>query len=236
MLVEQKRTDSHHKAQRLILAGQVLVDGQRVDKPGKLVEENSVIVFKAMPRPYVGRGGLKLEAPLDSFSINPRGKICLDIGASTGGFTDCLLQRGAKKVYAVDVGYGQFAWELRKDKRTVLLERENFRTMALEKIPDKVALVTIDVSFISLKLIFPPLKKLLASPAEILALVKPQFEVGPKEVGKKGVVKDPKLHQAVTEKIKRAGLKEGWTLVGIVPSPIRGAKGNQEFFIAFKQQ
>ena len=183
---------------------------------------------------YVSRGGLKLEHALKEFKVDPTDKICLDIGASTGGFTDCLLQHGAKKVYCVDVGYGQLAWVLRQDARVVVIDRQNIRHLPKEKIPDKAELVVVDLSFISLKLIFPEIKKFLADKAHIIALIKTQFEVGKKEVGKKGVVEDPALHQRVISEIKEAGLKENWHCAGVVPSPILGAEGNQEFLILFQ--
>lgn len=184
---------------------------------------------------YVGRGGLKLEAALQHFSIDPRDKVCLDVGASTGGFTDCLLQAGAKKVYAVDVGYGQFDWKLRKDPRVVLLERQNIRYLSREKISDPIDWIVIDVSFISLKLVFPAVQKFLSPGGRVLALAKPNFEVGPKEVGKKGVVKDPALHAAVIREIVEAGCALGWRHQGTFPSPLLGAQGNQEFFVLFER-
>ncbi|MBI4124911.1 MAG: TlyA family RNA methyltransferase, partial [Deltaproteobacteria bacterium] len=183
---------------------------------------------------YVGRGGLKLEAALGHFQIDPQDTICLDVGASTGGFTDCLLKAGAKKVYAVDVGYGQFDWTLRNDPRVVLIERQNIRHLRQEKITEPVNLVVIDVSFVSLKLVFPVVKKFLASQSQILALIKPNFEVEPKHVGKKGVVKDPALHEKVVEEIKAAGIVLGWRCQGTCPSPLLGAQGNREFFVYFK--
>lgn len=182
---------------------------------------------------YVSRGGLKLEHALQFFSVEVTEKICLDVGASSGGFTDCLLQKGAKKVYAVDVGYGQFDWKLRNDPRVVLLERKNIRTLAKAAVPEPIDLVAIDVSFISLKLVFPALQKFLAPASTILALIKPQFEVKREQVGKKGVVKDPKLHEAVIEQAKTYGEKLGWHHQGVTPSPLLGPEGNQEFFIYF---
>lgn len=181
---------------------------------------------------YVGRGGLKLEAALGHFQIDSKNKVCLDVGASTGGFTDCLLQAGARKVYAVDVGYGQFDWNLRRDPRVVLLERENIRHLRKGKIPEPVDLAVIDVSFISLKLVFPPVEKFLADGAQVLALIKPNFEASPRYV-KKGVVEDPVLHEKIVEEIKQAGIALGWQLIGTFPSPLLGAQGNREFFILF---
>jgi len=185
---------------------------------------------------YVSRGGLKLEHALKEFQINVSGKICLDVGASTGGFTDCLLQQGVKKVYAVDVGYGQFAWKLRQDPRVVLLERQNIRHLSKEMVLEPIDLCIIDVAFISLKLVFPSVQPFLSQKAQIIALIKPQFEVDKGLVGKKGVVKDSKLHQEVVETIKLAGQNVGWVFKGLSPSPILGAEGNQEFLIFFETQ
>lgn len=185
------------------------------------------------PQKYVSRGGLKLEHSLKEFQVSPKGKICLDVGVSTGGFTDCLLQHGAKKVYAVDVGYGQLAWKLRQDNRVVVIERQNIRYLPAKLIAEPIDLATIDVSFISLKLVFPVLKNFLANKADIIALIKPQFEVKKTQVGRKGVVKDPKLHAQAIEEIKTTGLKEGWCFLAATPSPILGAEGNQEFLILF---
>ena len=186
------------------------------------------------PIRYVGRGGLKLEQALKTFSIDVAEKICIDVGCSTGGFTDCLLQHGAKKVYAVDVGYGQLAWKLRQDPRVVVLERENIRYLEKDKVGKAADLIVIDVIFISLKTVLPTVKKFLAPEGKIIALIKPQFEVAKKEVGKKGVVSDPKLHEAVIAQIKEAGEKEGWLFQGVTPSPILGAEGNKEFLILFQ--
>lgn len=185
---------------------------------------------------YVSRGGIKLEHALEAFSINPQQKVCCDVGCSTGGFSDCLLQHGAKKVYAVDVGYGQFDWKLRNDPRVVLIERQNFRHLDREAIPEALDLAVIDVAFISLKKIFPPLKKFLASRGEVIALIKPQFEVERKEVGKKGVVKEPVLHERVLREIREAGEREGWVCQGTTPSPLLGPEGNREFFIVFQTE
>jgi len=234
LLVERELAESRARAQALILAGLVVVGDQRVDKPGKQVDCDAPIRIKENGLKFVSRGGLKLEHALQTFAIDPAGKICLDIGASTGGFTDCLLQQGAAKVYAVDVGYGQLAWSLRQNKQVVVLERQNFRHLNPKLITDPITLTTIDVSFISLKLIFPPLKKFLAPKAVVIALVKPQFEVGPEKVGKNGIVKDVALHEAVCTAIREAGEKGGWVFKGLTPSPILGAEGNKEFLIAFQ--
>ncbi|MDO8526505.1 MAG: TlyA family RNA methyltransferase [Deltaproteobacteria bacterium] len=184
-------------------------------------------------RKYVSRGGLKLEHALQAFAINPSGKICLDAGASTGGFTDCLLQHGAEKVYAVDVAYGQFDWKLRNDPRVVVIERQNIRYLSALQVPDKVTLVCLDLAFISLKKIFPVLVPFLSPEAVLIALIKPQFEVAKSEVGEKGVVKDPVLHDRVVKEIREAGEHQGWKCLGITPSPLLGPEGNREFLILF---
>lgn len=189
---------------------------------------------KAAKLKYVGRGGLKLEHALKEFQVDPANKICLDVGASTGGFTDCLLQHGAKKVYAVDVGYGQLAWKLRQNKKVVVLERQNIRELKKEQIAEPIRLVTIDVSFVSLKKIFPGLQPFLAPKAQVIALIKPQFEVGKKEVETGGVVTDPELHKRVVAEITDAGGKEHWEFKATTPSPILGADGNREFLILFE--
>lgn len=186
------------------------------------------------PRKYVSRGGLKLEQALKEFQIDVHQKTCMDVGASTGGFTDCLLKFGAKKVYAVDVGYGQFDWKLRNDPRVCLLERRNIRYLPKESIPEPIELATIDVSFISLRLVFPAIQKFLAPHSKAIALIKPQFEAKRHQVGQKGIVKDPKLYEEIFEKIKEAGEKLGWKCRGTTPSPILGAEGNQEFLIVFE--
>ncbi|MDP2600336.1 MAG: TlyA family RNA methyltransferase [Deltaproteobacteria bacterium] len=189
---------------------------------------------KAAKSKYVGRGGLKLEHALKEFQIDPTDKICLDVGASTGGFTDCLLQHNAKKVYAVDVGYGQLAWKLRQNKKIVVLERQNIRHISKKELPEPIALAVIDVSFISLKNIFPALAPFLSPAAKIVALIKPQFEVAKKEVEAGGLVTDPLLHKRVIEEIIDAGGKEHWAFKATTPSPILGADGNREFLILFE--
>mgnify|MGYP000606219868 CR=1 FL=1 len=186
--------------------------------------------------PYVSRGGLKLEAALQHFGLDVTSATCLDVGASTGGFTDCLLQHGAKRVYAVDVGYGQLAWKLRQDPRVVVIERTNIRHMTVEVIPEPVDLVTIDVSFISLKIVVPAVTAFMGRDARILALIKPQFEVGRKQVGKGGVVRDATLHKEVIEHLSAFFQAKGLILVGVLPSPILGPKGNREFFILLENQ
>lgn len=228
LLVDRGLAESRHKAQGLIMAGQVLVDDQLVDKPGKRVLEDVHIAIREGHR-YVSRGGIKLEHALARFGVDVTGKIVADVGASTGGFTDCLLQQGARKVYAIDVGYGQLSWRLRQDPRVVALERTNIRYV--EGLPDPVDLVTIDVAFISLRLVLPPVSKLLHPKGEILALIKPQFEAGREQVGKGGVVRDPAVHRAVLEKVAAWAMAEGFRIRGLVPSPIKGPAGNLEFFL-----
>ncbi len=230
LLLEKNLAPTRQKAQALIAAGQVLVNNRLADKAGTMVED-SVTVEVKVSCPYVSRGGYKLEAGLDFFSINPAGLVCLDIGASTGGFTDCLLKNGAAKVYAVDVGYGQLAWELRQDPRVVVMERTNARYLTSENFEDMLDFAVMDAAFISLKLLIPPLLPLFRKQISILALIKPQFEVGRGKIGKGGVVRDTALHQEVIEDIivfcKTLGLQNR----GVTPSPILGPKGNKEFLI-----
>jgi len=215
----------------MIMAGKVLVNNQPVDKAGFLVSATDSIVLKEKDIPYVSRGGLKLERALQSLELNPEGCLCLDVGASTGGFTDCLLQYGAFRVYAVDVGYGQLAWKLRQDSRVVVIERTNIRYMSAEVIPEPVDLVTIDVSFISLKIVVPAVTAFMGRDARILALIKPQFEVGKNQVGKGGVVRDAKVHKGVIENLSVFFQARGLSWGRVLPSPILGPKGNREFFI-----
>jgi 23S rRNA (cytidine1920-2'-O)/16S rRNA (cytidine1409-2'-O)-methyltransferase len=214
------------------MSGVVFVGGTRVDKAGTLVAKDSEITIKEDFRRYVGRGGAKLEAALDRFKINVNGKVALDIGASTGGFTDCLLRFGARRVFAIDVGHGQIDWGLRQDKRVVVMEKVNARYLKPEDIGELVDISTIDVSFISLTLIIPRAKNLLKPKGILVALIKPQFEVGKGEVGKKGVVRDETKHAVVIEKITSFLGGESFDVVGVMPSPILGAEGNKEFFVA----
>jgi 23S rRNA (cytidine1920-2'-O)/16S rRNA (cytidine1409-2'-O)-methyltransferase len=230
LLLEKSLAPSRQKAQALIAAGQVLVDSRPVDKAGTMVENSAAIEVKETC-PYVSRGGYKLEAGLEFFNIRVAGAVCLDIGASTGGFTDCLLKNGAAKVYAVDVGYGQLAWELRQDPRVVVMERTNARYLKIEDLEDLLDLAVIDAAFISLKLLIPPLLPLFKKRISILALIKPQFEVGRGMVGKGGVVRDPALHQDVIDGIIAFCHTLGLQNLGVTPSPILGPKGNKEFLI-----
>ncbi len=222
---------SRTQAQRLILAGQVRQADQVLDKAGQLVPADIELRVE-VGLPFVSRGGLKLAAALDAFGIDPAGWVCADIGASTGGFTDCLLQRGAARVYAVDVGYGQLAWSLRQDPRVISIERTNIRHLTV--LPEPVALATVDVSFIGLSLVLPNIVKLLAPGGQIIALIKPQFEVGKGQVGKGGVVRDPKLHTAVVEKVLVEAPALGLVPAGVTRSPITGPAGNVEFLAWLK--
>ncbi len=216
------------------MAGKVLVDSIPVDKPGALVSFDSDFRIKGGDMPYVSRGGLKLEAALKFFSVNVEGLVCLDAGASTGGFTDCLLQRGAKRVYAVDVGYGQLAWKLRNDPKVVVIERTNIRHMPVETISESVDIAMIDVSFISLKIVVPSVLKFLKQDGRIIALIKPQFEAGRENVGKGGVVRDPAVHEEIANSLTDFFEKNGLKREGLTPSPILGPKGNREFLVYLK--
>ncbi len=231
LLVKKGLVESRQKAQAIIMAGAVFIDGKRIDKPGIKVSESSEIYLKDILPKYVSRGGLKLESALKEFKVDVSKKVFLDVGASTGGFTDCLLQHGAKKVIAVDVGYGQMHFKLRNDPRVRLLEKTNIRYLAPEMLNEEIDGAVIDVSFISLKLVIPPVSRLLKEHAVILALIKPQFEAGRKHVGKGGVVRDPKVHKKVIEEITQFCKDINWEVKGYIPSPILGPKGNREFFI-----
>jgi 23S rRNA (cytidine1920-2'-O)/16S rRNA (cytidine1409-2'-O)-methyltransferase len=229
LLVDRGLVDSREKARALILAGQVLVDGQKLDKSGHAVPSDARVELLASPR-YVGRGGLKLEAALDHFAIAVAGKICLDVGSSTGGFTDCLLQRGAARVYAIDVGTAQLDWKLRNDPRVVVREQVNARYLTREVVPEAIDLAVCDVSFISITMILPALVNLLAKSAEMVILVKPQFELEREQVGKGGIIRDPALHQQACRRVEDAVRRLGFE-THIIPSPVLGAEGNQEFLL-----
>ncbi|HEX7589033.1 MAG TPA: TlyA family RNA methyltransferase [Anaerolineae bacterium] len=228
LLVERALVETRQRAQALILAGDVRVNGSRVEKAGTLIAQDAEIALRA-PLKYVGRGGLKLEGALDTFHVDPSAKTCADVGASTGGFSDCLLQRGAARVYAIDVGYGQIAWKIRIDKRVVVMDRVNIRY--LDRLPEAIDLTVVDVSFISLTLVLPVVEKLLTPRGEIIALIKPQFEAGRDQVGKGGIVRDARVHRGAIEKIAKYAMDRGLRLGGICRSPIEGAEGNVEFFI-----
>lgn len=228
LLVEKGLLENRSKARALIMAGKVRVDGQIVTKAGVQVASEANVTVDS-DSPYVSRGGVKLAAALDEFKVDPGGKICADVGASTGGFTDVLLQRAAKRVYAIDVGYGQLAWKLRQDERVVVMERTNARY--LDSLPDLIDLVTVDASFISLNLILPAIIKWLAVPAQIVALVKPQFEAGRRQVGKGGVVRDPEVHRQVLAQSIGYARQLELEIGGLMPSPITGPAGNHEFLL-----
>ena len=225
---------SRQRAKAMIMAGKVLVNDRLVTKAGHLVGLDERIEIRGTDIPYVSRGGLKLEGALQQLNLELQNSVCLDVGASTGGFTDCLLQYGAARVYAVDVGYGQLAWKLRQDPRVVVLERTNIRHLPRESIPEPIDLATIDVSFISLKIVIPVVTSFLKGQAVILALIKPQFEVGRDQVGKGGVVRDPALHQAVIHCLVTHFEASGLICETVIPSPILGPKGNREFFLLLR--
>jgi len=229
LLVERGLAQSREKARALILAGQVLVQGQKIDKAGHSVSTDSKIELLESPK-YVGRGGLKLEAALDHFRIQTAGRVCLDIGSSTGGFTDCLLQRGAARVYAIDVGTAQLDWKLRNDPRVIVHEQMNARYLGREQVPEPIDLAVCDVSFISITMILPVLPNLLAERAEMVILVKPQFELERHQVGKGGIIRDPALHHQACRRVEDAVQRLGYGSE-IIPSPILGAEGNQEFLL-----
>ena len=235
LLVRKGLFASREQARRAIMAGDVMVGTRIAPKPSELLEEHAAITVKPT-RKYVGRGALKLEAALDHFQIDVRRKTALDIGASTGGFTDCMLQRGAEKVYAVDVGHGQLDWKLRNDPRVIVLEKVNARSLSREHIPEVVDLCVIDVSFISLTLILPNAFDLIAPAGMILALIKPQFELQRSEVGRGGIIRDPGLHRNAQDKIVAFVTHLGHVVTGIVPSAITGADGNQEFFACMRKR
>ena len=229
LLVERGLEESRQRAQAVIMSGVVYVDGRKADKPGMAVSAAAAVEVRGDKLPYVSRGGLKLEKAMKAFPIHLEGTVCADIGASTGGFTDCMLQNGAAKVYAVDVGRGQLAWKLRSDPRVVCLERTNARYLSREQVPEELDFASVDVSFISLKLILPPLAALLAEGGQAVSLVKPQFEAGREKVGKKGVVRDPAVHLEVLERYLDHAGEAGLTVRGLTYSPIRGPEGNIEY-------
>ncbi len=233
LLLDRRLVNSREEGRRRILAGEVLVNDQAVTKVGSLIDESAPIRVKAAPR-YVSRGGFKLEKALGEFAINLTGKVAIDIGASTGGFTDCLLAHGAAKVFAVDVGYGQLDWKLRKDPRVLVFEKTNIRYFELSSLPHRADLATIDVSFISLKLVLPRVRDLAITRHEVIALIKPQFEVGRGQVGKGGVVRAPEEHARVIDEIKQAASEQGYEVAGVTESPLLGPKGNKEFLIYLK--
>lgn len=229
LLVKQGLAPSREKAKAIIMSGNVFVAGQREDKAGSVFDEAAVITVKENPLKYVSRGGLKLEKAMQCFPITLAGSVCMDIGASTGGFTDCMLQNGAEKVYAVDVGYGQLAWSLRSDPRVVCMERTNVRYLTAEQIPEPLDFGTVDVSFISLKLILPALRGILKPDGQVVCLVKPQFEAGREKVGKKGVVRDPAVHLEVLRQFLQNAHEADFSVKEMTFSPVRGPEGNIEY-------
>jgi len=229
LMVTRKLTESREKAKALIMSGIVYANGVREDKAGTSFPEDTVIEIRGNTLPYVSRGGLKLEKAIREFHVSPAGKICMDVGASTGGFTDCMLQNGAKKVYAVDVGYGQLDWKLRNDSRVVCMEKTNIRYVTRREIPDSIELSSIDVSFISLSKVLPAVKGLLGGNGEVVALIKPQFEAGREKVGKHGVVRDPAVHEEVICNAFLYAKENGFSVRGLTFSPIRGPEGNIEY-------
>lgn len=231
LVTENGLAESREKAKALIMAGQVYVDNQKADKPGDTFSEDSHVEIRGKGLQYVSRGGLKLEKAMKEFGLTLTDKICMDVGASTGGFTDCMLQNGSRKVYSVDVGYGQLAWSLRTDARVVNLERTNARYLTREQIPEEIDFFSVDVSFISLSLILPAVRPLLAEHGQAVCLIKPQFEAGREKVGKKGVVRDQSVHREVIEKIRNFSLENGFSVLGLTYSPVKGPEGNIEYLI-----
>ncbi len=231
LLTQRGLAPSREKAKAMIMEGNVFVAGQREDKAGTSFDEKVAIEVRGNTLKYVSRGGLKLEKAIQNFDISLTDKICMDIGASTGGFTDCMLQNGAAKVYAVDVGYGQFAWKLRQDQRVVCMEKTNIRYVTPEDIGDVLDFASVDVSFISLTKVLPAAKELLSETGEMICLIKPQFEAGKEKVGKKGVVRDPKVHQEVIERILAFAEETGFAVRSLEFSPIKGPEGNIEYLV-----
>ena len=229
LLTERMFAESRAKAQAIIMSGNVYVDGQKADKPGTSYEESVEIEVRGAVCPYVSRGGLKLEKALRDFGVKPVDFVCSDSGASTGGFTDCLLQQGAKKVFAIDVGYGQLDWKIRSDPRVVVMERTNIRYVTPEQLGEPLDLSVIDVSFISLKIVLPTIKTLLKPTGQVLCLIKPQFEAGKDKVGKKGVVRDTATHQEVLDSFVSLAHDQGFKILGLTFSPVKGPEGNIEF-------
>jgi 23S rRNA (cytidine1920-2'-O)/16S rRNA (cytidine1409-2'-O)-methyltransferase len=236
LLVDRGIVQSRERARAMIMAGKVAVEGKRIDKPGVQVNGEARIQLQAGDSSYVSRGGEKMEGALKAFGINPKGMVVMDVGASTGGFTDCILQKGAEKVYAVDVGYGQLAWKLQKDARVINLERRNVRYLRREEVEEEIDLILIDTSFISIEKFLPHLLGFLKKGGAILGLLKPQFEVGRGEVGKGGVVRDKALHEKVIDRISQFSRGLGLKILGVAESPLLGPKGNKEFFIYLKKE
>lgn len=236
LLVKQNLAPSREKAKAMIMAGSVLVDGQREDKAGSMFPDTVKLTIKGHTLPYVSRGGLKLEKAMTHFDLSLDGKVCMDVGASTGGFTDCMLQNGAVKVYSVDVGHGQLDWKLRNDPRVVCMERTNIRYVTPEDLEEKAEFVSIDVSFISLTKVLPPVRELMEDGAEMVCLIKPQFEAGREKVGKKGVVRDPAVHREVIGKVVDFARSLSFGVLHLEFSPIKGPEGNIEYLLHLRKQ
>ena len=235
LVVSRGLAPSREKAKAIIMAGNVLVDGQREDKAGSMFKDTVEITVKGHTLPYVSRGGLKLEKAMTHFGVTLKDKVCMDVGASTGGFTDCMLQNGATKVYSVDVGHGQLAWKLRNDERVVCMEKTNIRYVTHENIPDEIGFSSIDVSFISLTKVLGPVKALLKDDGQVVCLIKPQFEAGREKVGKKGVVRDKSVHEEVVNNIISFALSNGFSVLDLEYSPIKGPEGNIEYLVHIKK-
>ncbi len=231
LLVSRGLAQSREKARAVIMAGQVYVNGQKEDKAGSAFDEEAQIEVRGPVLRYVSRGGLKLEKALAAFPVSTEGKVCMDVGASTGGFTDCMLQNGAVRVYAVDVGRGQLDWKLREDPRVVCMEKTNIRYLTPDRVPERPVFASVDVSFISLTKVLPPLRELLAEEADVVCLIKPQFEAGREKVGKKGVVRDPAVHTDVIEKTEAFAKESGFDVRGLTWSPVKGPEGNIEYLV-----
>lgn len=236
LLVKRNLAESREKAKAIIMSGNVFVEGSREDKAGTMFEDSVSIELKGSTLPYVSRGGLKLEKAVDVFGVALDGKICMDVGASTGGFTDCMLQNGAVKVYSVDVGHGQLAWKLRNDERVVCMEKTNIRYVTESDVPDRIDFVSIDVSFISLTKVLLPVKALMAEEAQMVCLIKPQFEAGREKVGKKGVVRDPAVHGEVIRMVMDYAQSIGMWLLNLDFSPVKGPEGNIEYLLYLRKQ
>lgn len=235
LVFEKGFVTSREKAKTLIMTGNVFVNGQREDKAGTKIDISLEITVKTNPNPYVSRGGLKLDKAIETFNISLKDKVCMDVGASTGGFTDCMLQNGAMKVFAIDVGRGQLDWSLRQDDRVISMEKTNIRYVTSEQIKEAIEFVSIDVSFISLTKVFKPVIKLMKIDSEMICLIKPQFEAGREKVGKKGVVRDKKVHKGVIEKVITEAESLGMNILGLNFSPIKGPKGNIEYLLYMKK-
>ena len=235
LLVENGFAESREKAKAVIMAGIVYVDGEKEDKAGSSFPVNAKIEVRGKTLKYVSRGGLKLEKAMQVFPVDPKGKVCMDVGASTGGFTDCMLQCGAVKVYSVDVGYGQLAWKLRQDSRVICMEKTNIRYVTPEDIDDPIEFASVDVSFISLSKVLPPLRELMTDDGEVVCLIKPQFEAGREKVGKKGVVRDRKVHEEVIENVTGFTVQAGFEVLGLDFSPVKGPEGNIEYLMHIRK-